>query len=103
MADGKGKLGMLFAYPEVEDQFPGSPLQTGVAPRNQSWDVHLTIRYRFKEPVPDIPNLCGDVLGQPQVQVWEQRGPNVELTTATLRVGQELILKTMGKSELLIA
>jgi hypothetical protein len=102
MADGKGKLGMFFAYPEVEDQFPGSPLQTGVAPRNQSWDVHLTIRYRFKEPVPDIPNLCGDVLGQPQVQVWQQRGPNVELTTVTLRIGQELILKTMGKSELLI-
>lgn len=102
MADRKGKLGMFFSYPEAADQFPASPLRTGVSPRNQSWDVQLTIKYRFKDPNPDIPNLCDDVLGQPQVQVWQQRGPNVELTTATLRVGQELILKTMGKSELLI-
>jgi hypothetical protein len=102
MADRNGKLGMFFSYPEASDQFPGSPLQTGISPRDQSWDVQLTIRYRLKDPNPDIPNLCDEVLTQPQVQVWEQRGPNVELTTATLRVGQELILKTRGRSELLI-
>ncbi len=102
MADRSGKLAMFFAYPEAADQFPASPLQTGVAPRKQSWDVHLTIRYRFKKPVPDIPNLCGDVFGQPQVPVWQQRGPNVELITTKLWVWQELILTTAGKSELLI-
>jgi hypothetical protein len=102
LSDRNGKLGMFFSYPEAADQFPGSPLRTGISPRNQSWDVQLTIRYRFKDPIPDIPSLCGDVLMQPQVQVWEQRAPNVELPTATLRVGQELILKTTGRSELLI-
>jgi hypothetical protein len=102
MADRNGKLGMFFAYPEAVDQFPASPLRTGISPRDQSWDIQLTIKYRLKDPIPDIPNLCDEVLGQPQVQVWQQTGPNLELTTAILRVGQELILKTVGKSELLI-
>jgi hypothetical protein len=101
MADLNGKLGMFFSYPEAEDQFPASPLRTGTSLRNQSWDVQLTIQYQFKDPFPNIPNLC-DVLAQPQVQIWRQRGPNVELTTATLRVGQELILNTVGRSELVI-
>jgi len=104
MADRQGRVMLPLFYPKPVITL-GSPGNTNTPLAQQTWAVDFTVRYRRREPVPDIPDLV-DVLTQPAAQAWEQTSPLSAWTQATLQFGRELRLATtaggVGTSTLLI-
>jgi hypothetical protein len=104
MADRQGRIMLPLYYPKPVITL-GSPESTNTPLTQQMWAVDFTVRYRRREPVPEIPDLA-DVLTQPAVSAWEQTSPPAEWTRATLQFGRELRLSThsggIGMSVLLI-
>jgi len=88
MADREGRVMLPLFYPRPVISL-GSP-GTGNTPlTQQTWAVDFTVRYRRREPVPEIPDLA-DVLAQPAATVLEQTSPLAPWTRATLQFGREL-------------
>ena len=104
MADREGRVMLPLFYPKpvITLGSPGTP-NTPLA--QQTWAVDFTVRYRRREPVPEIPDLVDD-LAQPAATAWEQTSPPAVWTQATLHFGRELRLATAaggaGTSTLLI-
>jgi hypothetical protein len=95
LSDAQGGLLVPLPYPEAHPGGPvfGSPPSPGgLKLTDQTWTVDLSFFYSPQEPAAKIPDL-NEVLGQ---------GPTTPLTTATLRFGQELVLRSRGLSTLLI-
>jgi hypothetical protein len=100
VADARGKLALIFAYPEVvtngltspPDSSPLSPPEAGMSLREQAWPITLQAAYERRDPVPQILPLV-DILAQPPARLWDDFS-QTELTQVTLRFGQELILKS---------
>jgi hypothetical protein len=104
MADREGRVMLPLFYPRPVITL-GSPGSSNVPLTQQTWAVDFTVRYRRREPAPEIPDLV-DVLTQPAVTAWEQTSPLTVWTRATLQFGRELQLATAaggaGTSTLLI-
>ncbi|MEO8380043.1 MAG: hypothetical protein ABI779_10310 [Acidobacteriota bacterium] len=104
MADHEGRVMLPLFYPKPVITL-GSPGSGNTPLTQQTWSVDFTVRYRRREPVPEIPDLV-DVLTQPAATAWEQSSPLTGWTQATLQFGRELRLATasggVGTSTLLI-
>jgi len=104
MADREGRVMLPLFYPKPVITL-GSPGTSNTPLTQQTWAVDFTVRYRRREPVPEIPDLV-DVLTQPVATAWEQISPLTGWTQATLQFGRELRLATAaggaGTSALLI-
>jgi hypothetical protein len=94
MADQQGRIMLPLYYPKPVITL-GSPGSSNVPLTQQTWAVDFTVRYRRREPVPEIPDLV-DVLTQPAATAWEQTSPLTEWTRATLQFGRELRLATVS-------
>ena len=110
VADERGEVAAVLAYPEVSALPPWSP--PGVpTPRlrlaDQSWTIDVTVRYRRNLPrvrpdpaQPAVPDLC-DVIQQPVATVATS-SPPATLGELVLRYGEELMLAAEAGGELLI-
>jgi len=92
MADREGRVMLPLFYPKPVITL-GSPGNTNTPLTQQAWAVAITVRYRRREPAPEIPDLV-DVLTQPAATAWEQTSPLNPWTQATLQFGRELRLAT---------
>ncbi|HEX6096527.1 MAG TPA: hypothetical protein VF432_09405 [Thermoanaerobaculia bacterium] len=92
MADREGRVMLPLFYPKPVITL-GSPSSSNTPLTQQTWAVDFTVRYRRREPVPEIPDLV-DVLTQPAATAWEQISPLSQWTQATLQFGRELRLAT---------
>jgi hypothetical protein len=98
IADEKGALTLLFPYPMPQPSLtvasPESPLGLGRQPLwEQSWRVPLRAFYAALDP--SATELC-DILTQPAATLWFSQSPDEALVEATLRYGQEVILRSAG-------
>lgn len=110
VADPRGEVAAMFAYPEPLDPPPTSP-GGGAAPAvslsRQSWPIEITVRHRADLPTyplgarDAVPDLC-EVLQQPATTVFTS-SPLAPLTEATLRYGEELVLGAPSGAELFIS
>jgi hypothetical protein len=90
VADADGRVLVPLLYPKPVVTF-GSP---GIVRRpltEQEWPVDVTIRYRRRDPIPNIPDL-DDILSQPPATALLPASPPAPLTRATLRFGRELAI-----------
>jgi len=100
VADGQGRVVLIFAYPEIltnglnspPASSPLSPLEGGMSLREQAWPITLQATYERRDPVPQILPLV-EILAQPPARLWDNF-QQIELTQVTLRFGQELVLKS---------
>lgn len=110
VADDRGEVAAVFAYPEVSAPPPWSP-PGAPTPRlrlvDQSWPIDVKVRYRRNLPrvrpdpaQPAVPDLC-DVLQQPAVTAVTA-SPPAPLGELVLRYGEELVLAREAGGELLI-
>ena len=111
IADGEGRVAVVFPYPGLEESFTGSPASLGNGRRlgERGWDIRISIFYQPSHLV----NLHGTtvpeyrtVLNQRLATIWSvPANPSslpVNELNDRLEFGQELVLRTAGLSELQI-
>jgi hypothetical protein len=95
LADELGRVTLVFPYPEpaafAEQSPPSAPFT------KQEWPVQLFASYLPQRPVPTLPSLP-DALAQPRAKLWADSGLTASLTQATLRSGQELVVRSFDTS-----
>lgn len=95
LADELGRVALVFPYPEpaafAEQSPPSIPFT------KQEWPVQLFASYLPQRPVPTLPNLPV-ALGQPRAQLWADSALTLPFTQATLRSGQELVVRSVDTS-----
>ena len=99
LSDASGGLLLPMPYPEAPTQSvaAGSPLLPGGTKlADQSWQIRLRFFYAPQRPVPAIPDLT-QVLHQTPATAWEDEPLSAPMTGATLRFGQELVLRTRAR------
>jgi hypothetical protein len=110
VADERGRVIVLFAYPEPPLQPASPPPPPGSrALSKQEWPLTLAVRYApasMSPPSPDPasgdpPDLCA-VLTQTPATLLAADSPVTPLGPQTLAFGTELALRTAGHSELLV-
>lgn len=94
LADASGRVLLPLLYPKPVVTF-GSPAALRTPLTAQSWPVDVTVRYRRRDPVPEIPDLA-DILSQPPVTALLPTSPATPWTRGTLRFGRELVPETAG-------
>jgi hypothetical protein len=100
IADERGCVNLIFAYPPPVDFEPLSPLITGAAIWQQQWTLQLRIGYAPATTKPDVLDLC-PVLEQLAAgpanvwSVWTGPGGTQPMTEAVLKYGQSLILRSL--------
>jgi hypothetical protein len=91
-ADGGGRVALLFPYPE-----PPPPSQQNPPPATaftkQEWPVALFASYAPQSPAPRLPDLNA-TLNQPRATVWADAARTTPLLKATLRSGQQLVVRS---------
>jgi hypothetical protein len=93
MADAEGGLVLPLPYPEAQGGGGfGSP-PGGASLRSQTWPVSLAFFYTPQHPAPVVPSL-DQVLGQRPAFAWDDETLSTPLAGATLRFGQELVLRS---------
>ena len=100
LADARGRVALIFAYPEAPAGTiaspPGSPpFAAGASLLAQTWHVHLRAYYAPSEQVLERPDLC-DVFRQPIAALWADSGLGRPLAAQTLQFGRELIVQSAG-------
>jgi hypothetical protein len=100
IADQRGQVSLIFAYPPPVDFEPLSPMVTGVALWQQQWTLQLRVGYAPAPAVPDVLDLCValDQLASRPADIWTVwTGPagTQKLTEAVLKYGQALILRSL--------
>jgi hypothetical protein len=105
VADERGLVVAMFAYPKPDNGLLGG---NGNAPRlplsAQRWQLDLALFYvpgKAHGPRPDVCEVLGQ-RDQPAVAVLAQRAPRELMVGATLVYGAPLILRTAGRSALLL-
>lgn len=95
LADELGRVALVFPYPEpsgfAEQSPPSAPFT------KLEWPVQLFASYMPQRPVPTLPSLP-DALAQPRAKLWADSGLDAPLTQATLRSGQELVVRSFDTS-----
>jgi hypothetical protein len=108
IADERGRVVVFLPYPEVP--WHGSSPPPGSQPlSSQTWQVTLTVRYSpagASPPFPDPaqgepPDLCA-VLTQSEGMMLGSASPDTQLGQQTLSFGRELVLRTPGRTVLLV-
>lgn len=100
MADGQGRIALLFPYPEPVMDSIGSPPDSGmISPpaggrslKEQEWNIELRAFYSPASSVPVMADLRA-ALSQAEATLWSEY-EMFEMAEATLRFGQELILRS---------
>lgn len=96
IADEAGRVAVLFAYPEASATGEGPELSpTGPADppyTDQRWTLALRVRYTPRPPAA-APDLC-TTLSQAPASLWSDSNRTAPLTSASLRYGRELIVRT---------
>jgi hypothetical protein len=95
LADELGRVALVFPYPEpatfAEQSPPSAPFT------KQEWPVQLFASYLSQRPVPTLPSLP-DALAQPRAKLWADSALTTPFTQATLRSGQELVVRSFDTS-----
>lgn len=95
LADESGRVALVFPYPGpatfAEQSPPAAPFT------RQEWPVQLFASYMPQRPVPTLPSLP-DALSQPRAKLWADSALTAPLTQATLRSGQELVVRSVDTS-----
>ncbi len=104
LADDHGRLALIMAYPEPPmPPILSSPPSSNYIPlTRQTWTLDLQASYSPILPVPPRPDLCA-ALTQAPAKLWHALSPPNELGQVALSFGQELVVKSTGRSELLIS
>jgi hypothetical protein len=101
LADQQGRIVVFFAYPE-----PINPPISSPTPRtaltSQQWPIELRAFYSPLTPVPQSPDLCA-ALTQSPATLLSSLSPPTPLTTVNVAYGVDAIVKTVGRSDLLIS
>jgi hypothetical protein len=103
VADERGSVVVLFPYPEPP-WHGTSPPPGSRALSDQTWSVSVSVRYSAaatSPPAGDPPDLCG-VLTQSPATLLTTPSPPLPLGAQTLAFGRELVLRTAGRSDLLV-
>ncbi|HXG21995.1 MAG TPA: hypothetical protein VNN62_23320 [Methylomirabilota bacterium] len=106
VADEQGRVAVFFPYPEPPPRSLASPLGSppGGEPRllaEQTWPLRLRVFYSPRKPPPPVP-LLEDVLHQTPATPLSSLSPLAPLPEVRLAFGQELIVKSQFRSELLV-
>lgn len=111
LADEMGRFGVFLTYPTIEGSFVGSPRMFIGKPLNeQEWDLFVEVLYEPNTlealPHTHLPNHLS-ILSQKQARIWKESpgeaGSDVSELAVTLNFGKELILRTDGKTKLMIS
>ena len=108
VADELGRVAVLFPYPEPP-WHGSSPPPGSRSLSDQTWPLTLTVRYSpatasppFPHPASgEPPDLCA-VLTQSEATLLAADSPAAPLGPQTLAFGRELVLRTPGRSVLLV-
>lgn len=96
VADAWGRLALVFPYPppsgETDEQ---GNTQQPPAFTSQRWEVNLRAFYAPAEEASPLPDLKA-VFRQPFANLWSDEARSVPLMKATLRFGQELVVRSSG-------
>jgi hypothetical protein len=95
LSDEKGRIALIFAYPEPQRDPMVSP--PGSALADQEWSIQLTAAYEPPAVARTIPDLT-HVLSQAPATIWRKWGDASRrelLDSAQLRFGQELVLRSI--------
>lgn len=95
LADEAGRVALVFPYPEPAAFAEQSPPSTPFT--KQEWPVQLFASYMPQRPVPTLPSLP-DALAQARANLWADSALTTPLTQATLRSGQELVVRSFDTS-----
>jgi len=90
VADQLGRVLVPLLYPKPVVTL-GSPGTVNPPLTQQKWRVDVTIRYRRRDPVPDVPDLA-EILMQPIAEVYLDPSPLTAWTGDTLTFGRELAI-----------
>jgi hypothetical protein len=103
MADRNGIAVVMFPYPEPEDVLLSPPPASMRSLSTQTWEVGIAAFYVADAVADDHPDLCAvlDQRSRPAVLLADD-SPVVALSTASLEYGRPLILRTAGRSELVL-
>ena len=102
LADERGRVAVVFPYPEVPDAVvdpppapgdPDPPPPTPVRAGDRTWTVRAKVYFAPTDPVPARPDLT-TALGQPAARVQRTEGTATEALQEELRFGADLILGT---------
>jgi hypothetical protein len=99
IADDQGRVVVLLPWPPPALPFPvlGSPMAGAAVPlAQQQWPVDLRASYAPLGPGPPPRDLCA-LLSQPPADLWSGSSRLAPLTGATLRFGQDLVLRTLDE------
>jgi hypothetical protein len=97
LADELGRVALIFPYPGPATFAEQSPPPPSAPFTKQEWPVQLFASYLPQRPVPTLPSLP-DALAQPRAKLWADSALTTPLTQATLRSGQELVVRSFDTS-----
>ncbi len=101
ISDARGRLLLMFPYPEPKDGPASPPATSPTRLVDRKWSLQLNSFYSPASPVPAIPDL-NKVFEQTKATLWFTLSPGTPLGPQTLKYGSELVLASQSKSELLI-
>jgi hypothetical protein len=102
LADDRGRVAVVFPYPEPSGLDGSPPSLERRALADQNWTLQLrAFAAPHVDPVPTRPDLC-TVLTQPEATLLAGASPATPLTEATLDYGRELVLRTSPQSVLVL-
>jgi hypothetical protein len=108
VADEKGRVALIFAYPEPVTHALGSPPAIsppgaeGPSLRDQQWTLELSASFDKLSPAPPFPGApalpeLSDVLGQSPATLWADSLRNEVLSEVVLSFGQELVVRSIDR------
>ena len=106
IAGADGRASVLLPYPEPATHLASPPAGLGGL-SSQTWPASVAVRYTPAAPSPPSkasaapPDLCS-VLGQPGATALASASPLAPLDPQTLVFGRELVLRSAGRSVLLV-
>jgi hypothetical protein len=101
LADDNGRIVVLFPYPEPINPPISSPPTPRTALTSQVWPIELHVFYSAL-PASQSPDLCA-ALSQSPATLLNALSPPTPLTMVNVAYGVEAIVKTAGRSDLLIS
>jgi hypothetical protein len=101
LADHQGRIVVPFPYPEPINPPISSPPTPRTALTSQVWPIELRVFYSALPAAPS-PDLCAALMQSPAT-LLSSLSPPTPLTTVNVAYGVEAIVKTAGRSDLLIS